>query len=342
MDRGTPYSGKNEYLETIKDIFGGRLPAIRYAVLNSYSRENCRITADSFVHPSKQLLEDIGQYDTIAVSTDEGWVAIDVNNGNVVGAIWFENPEYRPVPDAWGFTARDTASRHLWLEKHTGKPSRDVVKETIRRAMQQEVDDHGSSWVSYMGLLEDPSLECIIFLVGYDDYDQSCIDSGALRRFLQPLFGEFVHVFSFKEYKKYMRFGKVIPIFAESDLKGVRDCVPDRGRLMDLHREAIWHGSPDEKSLLDTVRDEGTLSYIADKASYIENCIDRAAWLMWSIANYHPFAEGNKRTAYLAAQSVLRGRAIGCSDVRESEAFIRRMAAGEETEEKVREYIVAN
>lgn len=112
--------------------------------------------------------------------------------------------------------------------------------------------------------------------------------------------------------------------------------------LMALHRFAIGSAAQDESALRDTVRDQGTLDYIADKASYIGDRIDRAAWLMWSIANYHPFAEGNKRTAYLAAQSVLEGKAIGCTDIRASDTFIRDMAAGIRTEGEVKRFIEDN
>ena len=71
--------------------------------------------------------------------------------------------------------------------------------------------------------------------------------------------------------------------------------------LMEIHRYAIESGGGDETKLKDAVLYLGTLEYIADRANRIQNELDRAAFLLHSVANYHPFVEGNKRTAFLLA-----------------------------------------
>ena len=74
------------------------------------------------------------------------------------------------------------------------------------------------------------------------------------------------------------------------------------------HRISIRYAANDESSLLDAVRDEGTLEYIADRAETFGDRVDKGAWLLWSISTMHPFVEGNKRTAVLACQYALGNR----------------------------------
>jgi len=78
--------------------------------------------------------------------------------------------------------------------------------------------------------------------------------------------------------------------------------VSDRKKF---HRHAIDAGSIDEVSLRDAVRDEGALFFIAEGANGITDPLERAAFLLHRIAVRHPFYEGNKRTALLAAEDAL-------------------------------------
>ena len=107
--------------------------------------------------------------------------------------------------------------------------------------------------------------------------------------------------------------------------------------LMEMHRYAIDEGPEDEASLRDSVRDEAALYFIAEGANNIEDHFERAAFLMHRIATRHPFYEGNKRTAFLAADSVLRtyaGMPIK-GPVAEMNDFIRKTAAEVIAEEKI-------
>lgn len=108
---------------------------------------------------------------------------------------------------------------------------------------------------------------------------------------------------------------------------------------MDLHRTAIAYADSNESSLSDTVRDEGTLDYIAERAGMYGSSIEKAAWLLWSIANYHPFAEGNKRTAWLSMQLALDGGYVRCRDPEGMNAYIRRLASGEVSQEDAERFI---
>ena len=109
----------------------------------------------------------------------------------------------------------------------------------------------------------------------------------------------------------------------------------DREMLMGIHRKAISCASGDESSLADTVRDNGTLDFIITRAESLPTPLERASAYLWCIANWHPFAEGNKRTAWLAAQASLDGRMIPCDDAEGFDRMIRSIATGEYSEEDI-------
>lgn len=102
--------------------------------------------------------------------------------------------------------------------------------------------------------------------------------------------------------------------------------------LKNIHRTAILSGGIDEMSLIDTVRDEATLYYIVERANYIDAAYERSAWIMWSVANYHPFMEGNKRTALLSGEIQLSDEFIDVNDT-SMNTYIRNLAAGNVTED---------
>lgn len=102
----------------------------------------------------------------------------------------------------------------------------------------------------------------------------------------------------------------------------------DVQELMGIHRKAISCVSGDESSLSDAMRDEGALDFIVMRVESRKTPEERASEYLWCIANWHPFVEGNKRTAWLAAQASLGGKVLVYSDVSKCDATVRRMAAG--------------
>jgi death-on-curing protein len=108
--------------------------------------------------------------------------------------------------------------------------------------------------------------------------------------------------------------------------------------LMAVHGRAIDAGIRDEAKLKDAVRDIGTLEYIADKANRIRDELERAAFMMYSVANYHPFVEGNKRTALLLAETVLKESYIDVDGV-EMNRMVRKIAAGELDETQTKKWM---
>ena len=116
----------------------------------------------------------------------------------------------------------------------------------------------------------------------------------------------------------------------------------DSGTLMDIHRIAIGYAINDESSLSDTIRDEGTLDYIASRAEDNDDPTERAAWLLWSVSTMHPFMEGNKRTAVLACECALGSRGLDVDNREDAlNALIRIIASGSDIED-VRRFLEKN
>ena len=106
-----------------------------------------------------------------------------------------------------------------------------------------------------------------------------------------------------------------------------------------FHKYAIDSGARDEQALRDAVRDEGTLHHICRLANNEEDPIRRAALLLHHISTMHPFVEGNKRTALLAAEDAIgSGHSID-STGDELNDFIRSVASGQEDLGSVEEWL---
>jgi len=86
--------------------------------------------------------------------------------------------------------------------------------------------------------------------------------------------------------------------------------------------------------ILDTVQD------LYNEESFLEALAAKAAYLLFNIVTSHPFIDGNKRTAYGAADIFLRlnGYLINV-DPKVGEEFIVEIVTGEFDEAKVRRWI---
>jgi len=112
--------------------------------------------------------------------------------------------------------------------------------------------------------------------------------------------------------------------------------------IMSMHRASIDSAARDESSLLDLMRDEGCIPSMIVGGSYIDDTFEKAAYYLHRVATRHPFVEGNKRTAFLLAATIIysetglflsedaeendrftRCVASDLSDVREIEAWLR-------------------
>lgn len=80
------------------------------------------------------------------------------------------------------------------------------------------------------------------------------------------------------------------------------------------------------------IRDEGALAaaLMRPQLGYYDGLIDQAAALMESVANNHPFLDGNKRAAFFVTDTFLRlnGHFIDCDDDEAYAFFMENLEAG--------------
>ena len=91
------------------------------------------------------------------------------------------------------------------------------------------------------------------------------------------------------------------------------------------------------------IKDEGTLSFVIDKASMSKDFYKEASFLLYEINTKHPFWGGNKRTAFEAAKIFLLSNDIKLK-VRFEEAieFVNEMAKGRVSYQQTLEWIKAH
>lgn len=116
--------------------------------------------------------------------------------------------------------------------------------------------------------------------------------------------------------------------------------TPDK--IMKIHERAILSGLNNESDLINAVRDMGTIEYIADKCNEIDDVVEKSAFALFAIANYHPFVEANKRTSVIVAE-VLLGKNLTIDVTGEElDRFIRHLASPDGTVEEAHKWISDN
>jgi death-on-curing protein len=85
---------------------------------------------------------------------------------------------------------------------------------------------------------------------------------------------------------------------------------------------------------------EGTLYHLVDGLFHYYDPLDRAAYVLHGIATMHPFFDGNKRTAFLAASAILAGQGMRIEATNEEVInFVLSVAQGKKTELQVRRWM---
>lgn len=114
-------------------------------------------------------------------------------------------------------------------------------------------------------------------------------------------------------------------------------------RVMEIHRRVIIQtGEEREKGLEDAVISQMALQGFCDRLEYCEDCFSRAAMAIDYIANFHPFVEGNKRTAFEVAVALLKTGGYRLEDDEKTYRFIRAVAAGEIEPEEIEAWLRRN
>lgn len=111
--------------------------------------------------------------------------------------------------------------------------------------------------------------------------------------------------------------------------------------IIEIHRSALDAiPDPADEGCKDIIRDVGTLETLAEYLSSYSNgdVLEDAARILHDIASYQIFYNGNKRTAFLAADLYLResiGMKIDASS-EENMEFMARVVDGKETRDSIR------
>jgi death-on-curing protein len=101
-------------------------------------------------------------------------------------------------------------------------------------------------------------------------------------------------------------------------------------KVIEIQSGLIRESSKEEDFGMESVvRDSGTLEYLVDYADTISDSLKKAAFILHGIASYHPFMQGNKRTALITAEMILylssEPAFIDCED-EEINNFVRNIA----------------
>ncbi len=99
--------------------------------------------------------------------------------------------------------------------------------------------------------------------------------------------------------------------------------------------------NPSESDIAGNVLNESNLIFLGDK---LENCTDkyaRAATALYHIAYYHPFFEGNKRTALLTCEVLLEDLIITANE-KETYEFVLSVACGKESIDSIIAWLKSN
>ena len=120
------------------------------------------------------------------------------------------------------------------------------------------------------------------------------------------------------------------PVFRSSKLEQARRrsqmCVDG---IKAIHRGIIREsGNAHEMGLEDAMYSEAGLQRICDAVDYISDPFEMAALAMETIATFHPFVEGNKRTALAVALKFLNDSGYTLPDGFNTSTFVEEVAMG--------------
>lgn len=127
-------------------------------------------------------------------------------------------------------------------------------------------------------------------------------------------------------------FGKRIriPVLRSSKLERAKRrsqiCVDG---IKEIHRGIIRNsGCVHEEGLEDAIYSEAGLQRVCDAIDYIEDPFEMAALAMEAIATFHPFVDGNKRTALAVALRFLNDSGYRLPDGFDTSDYVQEVAMG--------------
>ena len=82
-----------------------------------------------------------------------------------------------------------------------------------------------------------------------------------------------------------------------------------------------------------------TVEGLCDRLEYCEDCFSKAALAIDYVVNFHPFMEGNKRTAFELGVRLLRAGGYKPNNDQETLDFIKEVAQGLHDREEVEKWL---
>ncbi len=113
--------------------------------------------------------------------------------------------------------------------------------------------------------------------------------------------------------------------------------------VLHIHRAVIIKsGEAREIGLEDAVISMAAVEGFCDRLEYCGDCFSKAALAIDYVANFHPFMEGNKRTAFELAVRLLKNGGYELNDDDATLLFIRDVARGMYDREEVEMWLRRN
>ncbi len=107
-----------------------------------------------------------------------------------------------------------------------------------------------------------------------------------------------------------------------------------------VHRMAIMScGEDREKGLEDAIISPMAIEGLCDRIERCPDCFSKAAAAVDYIANFHPFVDGNKRTAFQLAVAILRASGYELDDCDETFLFMKDVAWGKISGDGIEEWL---
>lgn len=116
-----------------------------------------------------------------------------------------------------------------------------------------------------------------------------------------------------------------------------------RSNIMRVHHLVIVaSGEEREAGLEDAVISSAAIDGLCDRIMDCPDWFSKAAVAIDYIANFHPFVEGNKRTAFQLAIALLRNGGYELDDDTATASFIIEVASGLYSREEIEEWLRRN
>lgn len=124
------------------------------------------------------------------------------------------------------------------------------------------------------------------------------------------------------------------------DEEAYRSCIRN---IMLVHRLAILScGEDRERGLEDAVINPTAIGGLCDRIERCPDCFSKAAAAIDYVVSFHPFADGNKRTAFLLAVAILKDGGYRLDDNEDTFRLMKDAAWGKMSGDAIEDWLRSN